>query len=307
MTTDTQHGTELIPGLHLRHNPINKFAVLRLHYEADPDKNPATERGRQWFNTVREGKAENQWLREYEIDFLSHVGKRVCPDFDMNKHVLDTLAPHADFPLYRGWDPGIRASACVIGQIVEPEKGRPQVRIFHEYPFFEAAFQSLVKRVIGDSEDRYAKRRFWDDIDIAALQRGQARGAAPIDILGERGISPRHMKSKPTDRAILINHLLTSRTHDGQPCFLIHPRCHRLISGFRGLYRFKETKAGRATDKIDDTEIVHLFDAMGYMLYNNLHLKFKHAEREVEEKRQSIYLTEVMNAGKKKVKSWLNC
>jgi hypothetical protein len=181
------------------------------------------------------------------------------------------------------------------------------VRIFREYPFFEAAFQQLARRVVADCDKHYPKRRFWDDIDIAALQRGQAKGAAPIDILGEFGISPRHMKSKPTDRAILLNHLLVSYTHTAEPCLLVHPRCHRLIAGFRGLYRFKETKEGRATDKIDQTEVVHLFDAMGYMVYNNLHLEFQRPVRQEEKKRESIYLTEVMNAGKKKVKNWLNC
>ena len=311
MTSSTcnqsDHGTELITGMHLKRNPNNGFAVLRLHYTADPDKNPQTPRGQQWYNNVRQQFPKNHWNREMEIDFLALSGKTVCPDFNPKVHIDENLEPHADFPLYRGWDPGIRASACVVGQIVEFETGRPQVRIFREYPFFEAAFQSLGKRVAADCDEHYAKRRFWDDIDIAALQRGQARGAAPIDILGELGISPRHMKSKPTDRAILINHLLTSRTSGGEPCFLVHPRCHRLISGFRGLYRFKETKSGRDTDKIDDTEVVHLFDALGYMAYNNLHLKFKHPERVEQKKRHSIYIDEVLTAGKKLVRNWQNC
>lgn len=307
MTTSTcEHGVEIIPGMHLRHNPKNGFAVLRLHYTADPDKNPETERGRQWYAAVRRQFPENHWNREMEIDFLSHAGMAVCPDFDMKTHVLDTLAPHADFPLYRGWDPGIRASACVIGQIVEHDKGRPQVRIFHEYPFFEAVFSRLRDRVIAECDDRYPKRRFYDEQDVAGRGR-DLDGRTAVQILGEKGITPRDQKSKPTERALLINDILMSRTHDGQPCFLIHPRCHRLISGFRGLYRFKETKAGRGTDKIDDTEIVHLFDAMGYMLYNNLHLKFKHVEHEVEKPRHSIYLTEVMNAGKKVLRNWQNC
>ena len=301
MTTSmSEFGRELMPGLHLKHNAKNKFSVLRLHYTANPDKNPATGRGKSWFDRVREGKAQNQWLREYEIDFLSHVGKRVCPDFEPRIHIRE-IEPHPDFPIYRGWDPGIRASACVVGQVVDYEKGRPQLRIFREYPFFEAAFQELVRRVMADCEEHYPKKRFWDDIDIAALQRGQAKGAAPIDILGEFGVSPRHMKSKPTDRAILLNHLLVSRTHEGQPCFQIDPRCHRTIAGFRGLYRFKETKDGRSTDRIDDTEVVHLLDALGYMAYNNLHLRFKQQER--EEPRRGTGFWDFLGK-KRKGKTW---
>ena len=307
MTSSTsEHGVELLPGLNLKHNAKNQFAVLRLHYSADPDKNPETERGRQWFNNVRQGKAENQWLREYEIDFLSHVGKRVCPDFRTKIHVRDGLQPHPDQPMRRGWDPGIVASACVVGQIVEYEHGLPQVRILHEYPFFETAFYNLVKRVVADCERMYPKRQFWDDQDVAGRGRDFS-GRTAVQILGQFGISPRDMKSKPDERAQLINHLLISYTDKGEPCLLVHPRCHRIIAGARGLYRFKETRDGRSSDRIDKTEVVHLFDSMGYMIYNNLYLKFKHPAKRKEKKRESFYIREVLNAGKEKARSWLNC
>ena len=294
-------------GLTLTHNPKNAFAVLTLHYSCDEDKNPNTPQGQAWIREIRKGKGQNEWNREYEIDFLSHVGKRVCPDFDEARHVDKNLGPVADVRLNRGWDPGIRASACVVGQIIETPGDLPQVRVFREYPFFEASFQKLVKAVLDDCTKHYEGHQFWDDIDVAALQRGQAKGAAPIDILGQLGVAARHQKSRPHDRAVLLNHLLTSRRKDGTQCFLIHPRCHRLISGARGLYRFKESKEGRATDKIDDTEVVHLFDALGYFVYNNLYLHFKQKPtvKQVKEK-VSIWLQEVVNPQKSK-KTWQNC
>jgi hypothetical protein len=306
ISSTSEHGQELITGLHLKHNPGNGFAVLRLHYTADPGKNPATARGQEWMAAVRKKFPENHWNREFEIDFLSHVGKRVCPDFKPKVHIRDGLEPHPDYPIYRGWDPGIRAAACVIGQIVKFDKGRPQVRIFYEYPWFQAAYAVLRDKVVADCDEHYKGRQFYDDQDVAGRTRDLG-GTTALRILGEKGIAPRDMGSKPDKRAMLINHLLISQTYDAQPCFLIHPRCTRIISGMRGLYRFKETKSGRSTDKIDDTEIVHLFDAMGYMIYNNLHLEFQRRVAETEEKRHSFYLDEVMNAGKKKAKSWLNC
>jgi hypothetical protein len=292
-------------GLTLTHNPKNAFAVLRLHYTCDPAKNPNTPEGAKWLEEIKKGKSLNEWQREFEIDFLSHIGKRVCPDFDMDTHIRE-VEPHEDSPIYRGWDPGIRASACVVGQIVEFEKGRPQVRIFREYPFFDAAYRKLRDKVVADCEEHYKDRRFYDDQDVAG-RASDFQGKTAVQILGEKGISPRDMKSKPDKRAILINHLLVSRTHDGQPCFLIHPRCDRLIRGFRGLYRFKESKEGRTTDKIDDTEVVHLFDAMGYMIYNNLHLEFERKVVEKPKERVSIYLTEVINPKRREKNRWLSC
>lgn len=94
-------------------------------------------------------------------------------------------------------------------------------------------------------------------------------------ILGQRGIAPRKRKSKPNDRAILINHLMVSKTKDGEPAYLVDTGCRRIIAGCSGLYRFKETKEGHVRDMIDDTEVVHLFDAKGYSIYNNLFLHFE--------------------------------
>ena len=129
-----------------------------------------------------------------------------------------------------------------------------------------------------------------------------AGGKLPVVVLHEKGVAPRSMKSKPEDRALLINHLLVNRTRKGRPCFLIHPRCHRLISGFRGLYRFKEARDGKSTDKIDKTEVVHLFDAMGYSMYNNLYLKVLKGQQKEKPRGPSFW--DFLKGDKKGEKDW---
>jgi hypothetical protein len=73
---------EIIKGMKFWRNPNNKFPVLMLHYSADPDKDPDTEKGKVWYEKEREGTSKMQWEKEYEISFTSKSGKLVYgPDF----------------------------------------------------------------------------------------------------------------------------------------------------------------------------------------------------------------------------------
>jgi len=73
---------EIIKGMKFWVNPKNKFPVLMLHYTADPDKDPDTVKGAEWYEKERAGTSLNQWNKEYEIDFVSKSGKLVYgPDF----------------------------------------------------------------------------------------------------------------------------------------------------------------------------------------------------------------------------------
>jgi hypothetical protein len=65
------------------------FHVMRLHYSADPDKDPATETGRQWYEQARTGMSDARWRKEYEIDYGALSGQLVFPEFDPGTHVVE--------------------------------------------------------------------------------------------------------------------------------------------------------------------------------------------------------------------------
>ena len=97
-------------GVNFKKNPGNDFAVVRLHYTADPDKDPATDRGKVWYDTVRRGMPEEGWEREYEINFTTMAGRPVYADFDMNQVIR--LKWNKSWVLYRGWDMGYHRPVC---------------------------------------------------------------------------------------------------------------------------------------------------------------------------------------------------
>ena len=56
--------------------------VIRIHYSADPEKDPDTERGAKWLKTELQGyrgKTDPRWRKEMEIDFEAHGGQLLFP------------------------------------------------------------------------------------------------------------------------------------------------------------------------------------------------------------------------------------
>jgi hypothetical protein len=74
------------------------FHVLRLHYTADPDKNPDTLAGKKWFDEARRGMSDARFRQEYEIDYGAMGGQLVFPEFEETLHVVDHSLP---------FDPGV--------------------------------------------------------------------------------------------------------------------------------------------------------------------------------------------------------
>ena len=96
----------------------SKSGVLtqRVHYSADPDKDPATERGRQWLIEASKGylggMASNEWQAHMEINPQSTSGERVLPMFNgiKDRVVVDDIPPEVwgQWSLDSGLDYGAR-------------------------------------------------------------------------------------------------------------------------------------------------------------------------------------------------------
>ncbi len=67
-------------GLTTRITPSG-YCVARIHYTADPDKDPATKRGREWLareiKGYKGGMKSPSWQREMEINFRAASGRKV--------------------------------------------------------------------------------------------------------------------------------------------------------------------------------------------------------------------------------------
>jgi hypothetical protein len=64
---------------------------IRVHYTADPDKDPDTETGKQWFDNQSKlygGVKSAAWQREMEIDWDATGGDLVFPQFKQYEHMI---------------------------------------------------------------------------------------------------------------------------------------------------------------------------------------------------------------------------
>lgn len=92
--------------------------VVRLHYSADPEKNPATPEGKAWYDRAVKlyhgGANSLGWRREMEIDWSAGVGELVFPYFTEKEPLIlcDPTMFNAQFldrcRLYGGMDWGRR-------------------------------------------------------------------------------------------------------------------------------------------------------------------------------------------------------
>jgi len=110
---------EVIKGLKYWKNPKNKFNILMLHYSADPLKDPERN-GKEWYKNEKEGTLKIDWLKEYEIDFLTKSGKLVfgpefC-DFDPKTHFINSFELPEPYELLLSLDFGQRnPTAAYVG------------------------------------------------------------------------------------------------------------------------------------------------------------------------------------------------
>jgi len=126
--------------------------VIRIHYSADPLKDPDTPEGEEWLQRELKGyrgKTDPRWRKEMEIDFDAHGGQLLFPYMLENEKYL-FVKPYNIDSLYKiaGLDYGTRNPSAfeVLGQ-----DGDKNIRIIYEY--YEAPKKPT------ESDDEFRKRK----------------------------------------------------------------------------------------------------------------------------------------------------
>lgn len=99
------------------------FNVLRLHYTADPDKDPATPAGKRWLDEAKKGMSDARWRQEHEIDYGALGGTLVFPGFDESIHVIPHRLPlHPSYStVWLACDPHPRTAHAFLWLAVNKE------------------------------------------------------------------------------------------------------------------------------------------------------------------------------------------
>ncbi len=88
------------------------WRVIRVHYLADPDKNPDTEAGKRWLEQAKAGMSDARWQKEMEIDYGALQGERYFPEYSNEYNVCDPhdVSDANEWTIYHGCDPHQRVA-----------------------------------------------------------------------------------------------------------------------------------------------------------------------------------------------------
>lgn len=110
-------------GLTAWENESPAVTVIRLHYAADPAKNPNTPEGRIWAEEAkRRAPSEAWWRQEQEIDFMAQQGARVYHQFqDDDRQVVKRFPIPENWTRIMGLDPHPRVPHALLWCAMSPE------------------------------------------------------------------------------------------------------------------------------------------------------------------------------------------
>jgi hypothetical protein len=243
-----------VKGLSISENALD-FTVIRLHYTADPDKDPATDAGLKWYESTRRLFPDPiKWEQEFEINWWVASGTRVYPQFTESQHCLDVDGYRARKPIYRAWDFGWHAPACLIAQI----DSKDRLVILKEVIGHQETTRDFSKRVIEKCSAWFPQQAQYRDFCDPAGQMHHSTAsekseARDVEILQGLGIHPTwEWGWSRKDGRSLVHQLLVLRI-DGTPSLYVVPSgAPVLLQGFLGKYVYPPKKGGTAHDEPDE-------------------------------------------------------
>ena len=209
------------------------------------------------------GKSE-EWIKVYirgEYGFV-RTGKPVWPDYVDGTHCKE-FDLYPNMPIYLGIDFGL-TPACALIQV----SPRGQVRVFDEVVATDMGTFSFC----GVLKPRLQST--WKAYEIGAIagdpagdQRAQTDETTPFQVLRGQGIMATPASTNDPGLRIDAVSQALKRMVDGEPGFLIHPRCKVLRKAMAGRYAYKRLSVSgeeKFRDVPDKNEYSHISDALQY-------------------------------------------
>jgi len=212
-----------------------------------------------YYNT--QGRSE-EYIRVY-IDGeygLSSSGQPIYkyfrPDYHMAKRPLMHIS-NGVRPVVVGMDLGL-TPAAVIGQM-DP---RGRALILGEATSFDMGIQRFARTILKPMLfERFPGCPIMIIVDPAGTQRAQTDERSAVDILKTEGFRVIPAKTNAISARISAVDDFLMRQVDGDPGFLVDPRCSSLKAAMMGGYRFKKTGDG----EIDKNKHSHIAEALQYL------------------------------------------
>jgi hypothetical protein len=249
------------------------FTVARLHYTADPDKDPETVAGKAWLiealKGIPGGMASPQWRKEMEIDFLAFSGQLLCYKV-MQTHRDKIIVPYQ-----------VKSIDNLYGSV---DWGRNNPAAFHVYAVDEFKnIHSIYEVYVRDTSIPdfcsmikncpYYQRLIWISADpsIWNMNQEQKDILRSLEmIFRDNGIVLK--KSKDRNDQLPINELLDrwDKLDNISPRFTISPECPKQIWEFERL-RYQTRTAASIENANNSEQLVdkdnHSWDNFKYFIH----------------------------------------
>lgn len=247
-------------GLTTTTNPMG-FRAIRLHYTADPQKDPlhsdpeVAERAGEWLDAQRKIYPDpNDWDQEMEVSFWVSKGRRVYPQFRHEIHCRSITLSDRRL-MYRAWDFGWHTPVCLVGQ----SDGKDRLLIGREIVGREQTTFDFAKDVVRRCAEwyPYSAAGYEDFCDPAGQQvksiENERNERRDIDILVGLGIHPRYEWGwSRKDGRTLVHRLLSLRTDHTPGLYVDAERCPLTAQAFLGRYVYPQTRDGKTAEDPDD-------------------------------------------------------
>ena len=217
--------------------------------------------GQRYYSNLAIGK-KAEWIKVYIHGQYGFVidGKPVFPEYNDGIHCRE-IDPLPGITIIRSFDFGL-TPACAFSQIL------PDGRWL---TFDEMVTQDMSIDKFSDDVNEHCARAFrgkatfedWGD--PAGNQRAQTDARTCFEIMRGKGIMVEGSIQNPQMRHESIGKPLRTLVN-GEPQFILHPRCKNLRKGFMGGYHYRRLQVSgeRYSDKVEKNHLSHIVEALEY-------------------------------------------
>lgn len=256
--------------------------VARLHYSADPDKDPETEQGAKWIASQLRGypggMAGVKWRREMEIDFTLRGSSRVFPEWAemIPKITCVPFEVPEHWPIWGGYDYGNREPFAFVAVAFESLEKCYQIDEIYQSGLSAPQQAQLIR------ERSYFKRLqgIVGDPSIWRKDQNQSGGYTLSigDILKDNDVFVEKGRNE-VGVDIVYRDLLkgTLWKNLDAPRFIIFDSCKNTLREFRNLTHTEWASSGVASRRDLPESIVskhtNAWDGLKYLMLSQMHIE----------------------------------
>ncbi len=215
-----------------------------------------------YYNELAIGKAK-EWVKIYiegDYGFIAE-GKLVYPEYSDRIH-CQAVDPVAGSPIIRSYDWGL-TPACALSQMLPDGRWL----VFDEIVSENMSADEFIQNVNEHCNKAFNGQVTFEDYgDPAGSQRAQTDKRTCFDIAEAQGIKIEPSIQDPKLRQEAVRKTLRTLVN-GEPQFILHPRCQVLRKGFLGGYKRRRLQVPgveRYSEQPDKTIHSHVHDALQY-------------------------------------------